>query len=178
MQTATNKSLYEIGTDFLELARLLEDLEGDVTPEIEEKLMTTLKEGEGKLINYYRFIKNLKFEADVIKARRDVLKAEVERLDGIIKTKLNKFDRNALLMEQFMKLTGIDKIKEAEVDVILRKTTDVDYSGVSEEHFVGFYTQPEPKFDSVSFKKWAKENEENALVIGVKFVEKKSILIR
>ena len=176
--SAVNKSLYEIGTDFLELANLLEDLDGEMTPDIEEKVMTNLKEGKDKLINYYRFIKNLKYEADLVKARKEVLKAEIERLDAIIKARTNKYERNASLMEQFMKLTGIDKIKEADVDVILRKTTDVDYSGVAEEHFAGFYTQPEPKFDSVAFKKWAKENEANALVIGVKFEEKKSILIR
>ena len=73
-----NKSLYNINLDQLILINEIENQDGEITPEIEEKLTIVKSELNHKSVAYLSVVRNK--EAENI-----ILKEEIKRLQGLVK---------------------------------------------------------------------------------------------
>lgn len=109
-------SLYEINKEILEC---VDTESGEIIDE--EKLENLELEKNDKLENIALWIKNLKAEAEMIKA-------EKKNLDARIKSCENKADR---LTELLKKELGGDKFKTAKVDISYRKSERVEITDLS-----------------------------------------------
>ena len=110
------KSLYNIETEYLEIANQLED--GEVTPELETALAINEAELQGKAVAYAYVIK----ESDDTVAAID---AEVKRLQGIKKTEQNKSKRLKGAIHVAMDLYGIQEIKTETLKLNFRRSEGV-----------------------------------------------------
>ena len=70
------KSLYHIETEYLTIINQVEELEGELTPELEQQLTINEKELQGKSIAYLEFIGS----KEVLNTRID---DEIKRLQAI-----------------------------------------------------------------------------------------------
>lgn len=93
------KSLYHIETEYLTIINQVEELDGELTPELEEQLTINEKELQGKSIAYLEFIGS----REELNTRVD---AEIKRLQAVKKSNSNLISRlkNGLL--QAVKLYG------------------------------------------------------------------------
>ena len=76
------KSLYHIETEYLTIINQVEELEGELTPELEQQLTINEKELQGKSIAYLEFIGS----KEVLNTRID---DEIKRLQAIKKSNNN-----------------------------------------------------------------------------------------
>ena len=79
------KSLYHIETEYLTIINQVEELEGELTPELEQQLTINEKELQGKSIAYLEFIGS----KEVLNTRID---DEIKRLQAIKKSNNNPSD--------------------------------------------------------------------------------------
>ncbi len=162
-------SIYTIGREYLELISHVEEMEGDMTPEMQEDLLRLIHEGDDMLKACYYAFKNISGEVLAI----DV---ELKRIAALKKSREASMDRLKFMMEQFMKITGKDKFSDGVVNMILAKKTDFSYS-VFPREFIETVTTEKNKL--AEFKDWAKKNPETAAdMYGVKFEEVKYIQIK
>ena len=96
------KSLYNIETEYLEIANQLEG--GEVTPELETALAINETELQGKAVAYAYVIKDAE---DAVTA----IDAELKRLQGLKKSQQNKVERLKFAIHQAMDLYGFTEIK-------------------------------------------------------------------
>lgn len=92
-------NLYQIEQDLLELYAQVEENNGEITPEIEERLNITKENFTNKLENYTRFVKVL--EGDIA-----LMDSEIERINKLKQTKQNLISRLELTMLNALKLFG------------------------------------------------------------------------
>lgn len=92
-------NLYQIEQDLLELYTQIEENNGEITPEIEERLKITQENFTNKLENYTRFVKVL--EGDVA-----LMDSEIERINKLKQTRQNLVNRLELSMLNALKLFG------------------------------------------------------------------------
>lgn len=71
-----NKRMYEITDELREIFDIIEEAEGEITPEIEERLAIAEEEYENKIMSYYRIIQENK-------AQNQSIKDEIDRLNRI-----------------------------------------------------------------------------------------------
>lgn len=110
------KSLYNIETEYLEIANQLED--GELSPELETSLAINQSELQGKAVAY----------AYVIKEAEDNLSAidtEIKRLTALKKVENNKIDRLKGAISNAMTLYGITEIKTATLKLNFRRSEGV-----------------------------------------------------
>ena len=92
-------NLYQIEQDLLDLYAQVEENNGEITPEIEERLNITQENFTNKLENYTRFVKVL--EGDIA-----LMDSEIERISKLKQTKQNLVNRLELSMLNALKLFG------------------------------------------------------------------------
>ena len=110
------KSLYNIESEYLEIANQLED--GELSPELETALAINQSELQGKAVAY----------AYVIKESEDtvsVIDAEIKRLTALKKTEVNKATRLKDTISNAMKLYGILEIKTETLKLNFRRSEGV-----------------------------------------------------
>ncbi len=90
-------SLYNISQEYLNLLSEIEDLGGEITPEIEEKLSINRNEVEDKVRAYYFIKKQTEGEIEVISDEIDRLKSKIEEKGRLI-DRLKKYVGNALIL--------------------------------------------------------------------------------
>lgn len=78
--TSNLKSIYHIQLDYLQLMDEIENNEGELTPELEQRLTITQNDLEDKCVNYGYLIRQ--FDHDI-----EQVKAEVSRLNKIAESK-------------------------------------------------------------------------------------------
>src|SRR5579863_4580877 len=83
--------LYDIPVEAEEIERLLTESEGELTPEIEEKIKAFVEGGKEKLEHAACVVKSLtaqaqacKEEADRLSNRRKAIEANIDRLKGLM----------------------------------------------------------------------------------------------
>lgn len=112
------KSLFTIGSEYLEIFNQIEENGGEITPEIETALTISKSELEQKATNYVNFIKELDGKAFSIEC-------EIKRLQALKKqndTFVEKLKENiAKAMETF----EIDEIKTDLIKINFRKSKSV-----------------------------------------------------
>ena len=97
----------------MELASLLE--EGEITPELEERLLISKEELEEKAINYGKVIKSI--NADV-----KTIDNELARLSALKESKVKTIDRLKESLANAMKLFHVDKIETPLMKISFRKS--------------------------------------------------------
>lgn len=118
-------NIYQIEEDLLSIFDEIEELGGELTPELEEKLAITQEQFNDKIESYTNYIKSLKTDMDAIKVEQKRLKDVYERKE---KT-LNKINETVVkAIEEFgeTKKTGVKYIDFGTGYVSIRTTIAVD----------------------------------------------------
>lgn len=117
----TKKSLFNIRQDHLSLLAEIEDADGLLTPELEDRLRLSEDDFKGKAVSYAFAIKQLDGEVDTIAK-------EIKRLQArkVAAEKRTDLLREAILssMQQF----GIDKVQDELITISVRKSHPVELS--------------------------------------------------
>jgi hypothetical protein len=127
-------SLYNISDKYLQLMREIEELEGELTPELEEQLKITEQECEDKIKSYHHIIKNN--EGDI-----QLIKDEKERLSKLANTKENLIKRLKNKILDACQLFGYDGKsgnKKIDYDTLKVYTVNKDKIEVDEERFINY----------------------------------------
>lgn len=95
-----SRNIFNISQEHMMLFDKIEELEGEMTPEIVEALRINEDEAEAKLTAYAYIVKQAIGDITTIKE-------EKERLDGIIKTKENAIKRMKAVMLDAVNLFGV-----------------------------------------------------------------------
>ena len=86
-------NLFDIQAEYFDIISELEELEGEITPELEERLKINAKELEFKLKAYYYYVKqnegNIKTLNDEIE-RLQNKKVSIENINGRLKEKMKE----------------------------------------------------------------------------------------
>jgi hypothetical protein len=117
--TLLRRSIYDIRMDHVGLIQLIEDNDGEVTPDIEEALMLTSEELEAKALSYGFVVKHFEDEEAIIKA-------EISRLSLRLAHAQNKKELFKRTLSDAMQQFGIEKIETATLRLSFRKSQSVE----------------------------------------------------
>lgn len=160
--------IYEIAQEELDLLNEIEELEGELTPELEERLKINAENMSSKMEGYCKAIRY--YEMTVANA-----KSEKERLDKLIKRseRSQQWLKDAIL--NVMNATDKPKVSAGTFTVGTRKSTAVniiDESAIPARYANEVVTV---KIDKTAIKDAIKNGEE---VPGAQLVERKSLTIK
>jgi hypothetical protein len=159
-------SLYTITTEQLRINELLEELEGELTPEIEEALIInednflTKSEGYIERIAYF-------------KARAEAAKVRIEEYQRIKRIAENAEKRLKERMQWAMEVLGRDKVEVGLHKMSLRSSQAVNIT--NEARIPNQYIKVETKIDKESLKRDLKAG---LVIEGAELITNKSIQIR
>jgi hypothetical protein len=162
----TMNSLYTITTEQLRINELLEELEGELTPEIEEALIInednflTKSEGYIESIAYF-------------KARAEAAKVRIEEYQRIKRIAENAEKRLKERMQWAMEVLGRDKVEVGLHKMSLRSSQAVNIT--NEARIPNQYIKVETKIDKESLKRDLKAG---LVIEGAELITNKSIQIR
>ena len=142
------KSLYEISTEALEIASLLE--QGELTEELENLLLISQSELQNKSVNYAYVCKS--FENDV-----SSIDQEIKRLGSLKKSKINAVDRLKETMKTAMNIYGIEEIKTPTIKINFRKSESVEIINESSIDAIFKSSKVVESIDKIAIKKAIKE---------------------
>lgn len=111
-----SKSLFQIQSEYLQLAEILEDNGGEITPELEDQLNINQEQLQLKGVNYALVVRQLDGEAEIIKN-------EIDRLTKLKKSKENAAQRLKDTLKGAMELYGIQSIKGDLINITLRNNS-------------------------------------------------------
>jgi hypothetical protein len=111
------KSIYQLTTEALEIASLLE--ENELTPEIEQALVINQDELKEKALNYAYVIRT--FEDDVT-----AIDSEIKRLRALKEAKTNSIERLKECISTAMNIYGIEKVESPLLKLSFRKSEAVE----------------------------------------------------
>jgi hypothetical protein len=111
------KSIYQLTTEALEIASLLE--ENELTPEIEQALVINQDELKEKALNYAYVIRT--FEDDVT-----AIENEIKRLRALKEAKTNSIERLRESISTAMNIYGIEKVESPLLKLSFRKSEAVE----------------------------------------------------
>jgi hypothetical protein len=131
------KSMYQIRSEHLGLLKLIEEADGELTPEIEEQLALSKDEFESKAVSYGYVVK---MHEDV----EEVLDKEIKRLTELKKKAAKRADKFKETLDKAMKEFGVEKIKTETLTLSYRSSKPVELAEQFEDDFL--------KHVSVTFK--------------------------
>ena len=159
-------SLYNITTEQLRINELLEELEGELTPEIEEALAINEDNFIAKSEGYIESIAYFKAKQEAA----DVRIKEYQRIKRIAE---NAEKRLKERMQWAMEVLGRDKVEVGLHKMSLRSSQAVNIT--NEAHIPNQYIKVETKIDKESLKRDLKAG---LVIEGAELVTNKSIQIR
>lgn len=127
------KSMYQIRGEHLGLLKLIEEAEGELTPEIEQQLTLTAEEFEEKAISYGYVVK---MHEDV----EEVLDKEIKRLTELKKKAAKRAEKFKDTLDKAMKEFGFDKIQTETLSLSYRKSKPVELVEDFEQAFLSNVT--------------------------------------
>jgi translation initiation factor 2B subunit (eIF-2B alpha/beta/delta family) len=122
-------SMYQIRGEHLGLLKLIEEAEGELTPEIEQQLALTQEEFEDKAVSYGFVVKS--FE-DI----EGVLDNEIKRLTALKQKAAKRADAFKNRLDEAMRQFGIEKIQTPTLTLSYRKSKPVELAEDFEESFL------------------------------------------
>lgn len=162
------KSIYHIQNDHLQLMRVIEENEGEITPEIDDQLSLTKDEFEQKAVSYGYLMKHINDESVNIRNEIDRLNKILSAKDKL-ETELKKRVTDAMLN------FGINKISLNNLTVSFRKSEVL-------------VVEPETQIPSEYIKTKTTEYTDNAkmkadvkagkVIPGVSILEKQNLQIK
>lgn len=164
-----SKSLFLIQQDYLQIAEILEDNGGELTPELEKSLAINQQELQVKGVNYALVIRQIDGEAEIIDR-------EIKRLSDLKKSKENVAKRMKDAIKGAMELYGIQSIKGDLINITLRNNA-ASVVVEDDERLPTEYVQV--KHTTSPDKKAIKSAIESGVEVpGAYLVNNKSILIK
>jgi hypothetical protein len=121
--------MYQIRGEHLGLLKLIEEAEGELTPEIEEQLSLTKDEFEEKAISYGYVVK---MHEDV----EEVLDKEIKRLSDLKAKAGKRAEKFKSILDAAMKEFGFEKIKTETLALSFRKSNPVELAEDFEDKFL------------------------------------------
>lgn len=161
-------TLYGITAELNGILAQLEELGGEITPEIEQALAINEEQFVAKAEDYGHAILNLKGMAAAAKA-------EKERLAGLQKFYENAQKRLADALSTAMQVFGQDKVENATMRLSLRHTTATEVDDLDQLPAEYKTTKVEVVADKTAIKKAIQEGED---VPGAHLVENVSLQIK
>jgi hypothetical protein len=159
-------NLYNIEKEYIELTELLIENGGELTPELEERLVINSEQIEQKGRGYGFVIKQL---ANDIKT----IKEEKKRLDALLKSRENASKRLKEVLTNAMNLHDITEIKTETLKINFRKSESVEVE--NPDLLTAEFKKVTVTPDKTAIKKQLKAGE---IVIGAKLVENRNIQIK
>lgn len=117
-------ALYQIEQEYMILADEIINNEGELTPELEDRLMINQDQLEAKGKGYGYIIKDIESEIDAI----DV---ELKRLAALKKQRTNAVDKLKTSLSEAMQLFDISELKTPTLKINFRKSESVDISDLN-----------------------------------------------
>jgi archaellin len=182
------KSMYQIRGEHLGLLKLIEEAEGELTPEIEEQLVLTKDEFESKAVSY-GFVVKMHEDAE------EIIDKEIKRLQELKKKAAKRAEKFKDTLDKAMKEFGFEKIKTETITLSYRSSKPVELVEEFDEHFLSNVTiEVKPKegapaeieklieyFDvkaQPSKTRIGDALKTGAVVPGAKIIEKKNLQIK
>jgi len=127
------KNIYDISEEYMSIVSELEESEGELTPELEERLRINQAEFKAKALAYVHVIRMTEGEMVTIKE-------ETEKLAGLMTARINKRDKLKEKLKDAVLLFGEDgKAGNKTLDLVTAKLFTTNRKSVfieSEEDFV------------------------------------------
>lgn len=127
------KSMYQIRGEHLGLLKLIEEADGELTPEIEQSLALTAEEFEEKAISYGYVVK---MHEDV----EEVLDKEIKRLAELKKKAAKRAETFKNRLDEAMRQFGFEKIQTETLTLSYRKSKPVELVDEFENQFLSNVT--------------------------------------
>lgn len=162
----SNLSLYHFTSEQLRINELLEELEGELSPELEAALIINEKNFLTKCEGY---IESIAF----FKAKQEAAKVRIEEYQRIKRIAENAEKRLKERMQWAMETLGRDKVEVGLHKISLRSSTAVNIT--NEAHIPSYYIKVETKIDKDTIKRDLKNG---IAVEGAELVTNQSIQIR
>ena len=163
-----NLTLYGITNEMQQLLRLIEENEGEMTPEIENALAISEDNFAAKSEDYGHAILNLKAMAAAAKAEKD-------RLATLQRFYENTYNRLDSALKTAMVATGHDKVETPTMRLSLRHTTATEVDDLDQLPAEYKTTKVEVVADKTAIKKAIQSGE---AVPGAHLVENVSLQIK
>lgn len=127
------KSMYQIRGEHLGLLKLIEEADGELTPDIEQALALTAEEFEEKAISYGYVVK---MHEDV----EEVLDKEIKRLTELKKKAVKRAETFKNRLDEAMRQFGFEKIQTETLTLSYRKSKPVELVDEFENQFLSNVT--------------------------------------
>ena len=163
-----NLTLYGITNEMQQLLRLIEENEGEMTPEIENALAISDDNFAAKSEDYGHAILNLKAMAAAAKAEKD-------RLTTLQRFYENTYNRLDSALKTAMVATGHDKVETPTMRLSLRHSTATEVDDLDQLPAEYKTTKVEVVADKTAIKKAIQSGED---VPGAHLVENVSLQIK
>jgi hypothetical protein len=128
MQLQT-KSMYQIRGEHLGLLKLIEEADGELTPEMEQALALTADEFEDKAVSYGFVVKSFEDAEEVIDK-------EIKRLQELKKKATKRAEKFKDTLDKAMKEFGFEKIQTETLTLSYRKSKPVELAEGFEDSFL------------------------------------------
>ena len=161
-------TLYGITADMQQILQLIEENEGEMTPEIEQALAITEDQFVQKAEDYGKAILNLKAMAVAAKNEKD-------RLVGLQKFYENAYKRLESALSTAMQVFDHEKVENASMRLSLRHSTATEVTDLDQVPSEFKTTKVEVVADKTAIKKAIQQGEE---VPGARLIENVSLQIK
>ncbi len=162
------KSIYNIQSDHLLLMQMIEDLEGEITPEISEQLAINKADLEEKAVSYGYVMRQYDFEVDQINQ-------EITRLTKIAASKSKIKEELKSRISESMLYFNVDKIEMNNLKLSFRQSESLiidEGAHIPVEYITTVETE---KIDKAEIKKDVKAGKE---MLGIWIQKKQNLQIR
>lgn len=163
-----NKSIYHIQSEHLQLMRVIEENEGEITPELNEQLELTKEQFEDKAVSYGYLMKHINDESVIIKN-------EIDRLNKILASKDKLETELKERLTDAMINFGIDKVSKNNLTLSFRKSEILVIDPETEIPTEYIKTSVTTSSDKVKMKSDVKAGK---VIPGVSILEKKNLQIK
>lgn len=125
------KSMFNIRQDHLTLLALIEEVDGELTPEMQEDLKLNEEGFKEKALSYGYIIRKLDAESDIIAA-------EIKRLQSLKQRADKRSDLFKQMLDEGMKQFGYEKVESELLKISYRKSTPVELSETFQDDILRF----------------------------------------
>lgn len=156
-------TMYELKADYALLMEMINGLDG-CSDEEQDMILETWNNLEDdikfKADGYSIIAKNIEMETAALKAKQDVLLAEVERLGRMVKTRENAVERMKQTLFDAMKETGMTKFKTELFSYGIQKNPPTLVIDKPDFIPTQFLINQAPKVDKGAIKNYCKYHED------------------
>jgi hypothetical protein len=168
MQTLINRPLYQIRQDHINLLTLIEENDGELTPELDQALSITKEEFESKALSYGFITKTFDDTTDVIDK-------EIKRLQELKQKAAKRSELFKQRLAEAMNEFGIEKLDTPTLKLSFRKSESVeivDEEKIPEDYLV---TKQVTTISKTAIKEAIKEGQ---IVPGAELKQNRNLQIK